>query len=154
MRDHTTDAMITTAKMKTALPPLAVPFLVSLPLLEQAMQWHIAGGKHTQVAVQGHDPVSLVQGSSHSHGYCFLSNSTEPLTDFSLAQQYQHLFFDHTGQENLPIKMNQFLVAVIVALELHDRYCTTNLQDALLSMAFVSHKKSHRMGGFKYFVAL
>jgi len=48
--------------------------------------------------------------------------------------------------------MNQFLVAVIIALELHDRYCVTNLHDALLSMAIVVHKKSHRMGGFKYFV--
>lgn len=46
--------------------------------------------------------------------------------------------------------MNQFLVAVIVALELHAEYCSTNLQDASLSMVNVVHKKSHRKGGFSY----
>jgi hypothetical protein len=35
----------------------------------------------------------------------FLSNSTEPLTDFSLAQQYEHFFLDHPRQQQPAIQV-------------------------------------------------
>jgi hypothetical protein len=40
--------------------------------------------------------------------------------------------------------MNELLIAIIIALKIHERVCYTNLQVETLSLAFVSHKKAVR----------
>jgi hypothetical protein len=74
----------------------------------------------------------------------FLSNSTEPLTDFSLPQQYEHFFLDHPRQQQPAIQVYQFVVGIRLSLKLHGSICSTNLQVVWVIQAGNIHKKSHR----------
>ncbi|MNY65181.1 hypothetical protein D3C86_2024130 [compost metagenome] len=76
-----------TTKMKTAFASFAVTIFIALPLFKQFFQPHLPGGKYTEVAMQWHNPLIFLQGKGAAYSNCFLTNTTEPFTDFSLPEQ-------------------------------------------------------------------
>src|SRR5690349_18305055 len=84
------------------------------------MQRHVAGGEHTEVAVQGHDPFVWLKRHGGTYCYGFLANTTEPFGDPSLAQQHQHFFFDQPWPQQLLVEMKQIFVGKSLAMKVHE----------------------------------
>ena len=78
--------------------------------------------------MQRHNPFVRLQCMGGAYRNGFLTNATEPLTNFSLAQEYQHFFLNHPGQEQLPVQMNKGFVVILIAVKLHGKDSSTNLQ--------------------------
>ena len=98
------------AKMKRPLPALAEACLAALPLHKQFIERHFAGCKYTQISVHGHDVFIGIQRQGSAHSNSFLPYTAEPLTDFPLPEEYQHLFLNHAGQYQFFIKPQQLII--------------------------------------------
>ena len=108
------------AKVKGTLAALAEAILTALPLHEQLIERHIARRKHTKVTVQGHDIFIFVEGQGSAYGYGLLAYAAEPLADPALAQQHQHLFFDHTGTHELAVQIYEIFVRKAFPVKVHE----------------------------------
>jgi hypothetical protein len=52
MGNHPANMVRLTPEMKGSLTAFTKPLLTSLPLMEELLQWHIAGSEYTQIPMQ------------------------------------------------------------------------------------------------------
>jgi hypothetical protein len=124
MRNHSADMMLFAAKMKTSFPSVAISRFISLPLIEQLMQRHVAFSENTKISVQRHDPFVLLQCKRGANGNSFLADAAEPFADFSLAQEQQHFLLDHSRKQNAFVKTDQLFVGEVLSVEVHGEVFT------------------------------
>jgi hypothetical protein len=107
--------------MKAALAGFAVSILETLPLLEQLTERHVATGKNTKVTVKRHDPLVFVERFGDAYGDGFLTDAAEPLGDFSLTEQDEHLLFNQSGKQDGAIQFDEGIVVDVFSVKLHGR---------------------------------
>jgi hypothetical protein len=97
VRNHANNPEFLGAKMEAPVAPLGKARPLALPLCEQPVQGYFPARKHAQVSVHGEDVLIFIEGMGHPYGEGFLAKPAKPLGKFSLTEEDQHLFLDHTG---------------------------------------------------------
>ena len=100
--DHAHDLMLLAAEVEAAVPPPGEAPRLTLPLGEEALQRHLAGGEHAQVAVHREHVLVGLQCGGAADADGLLPDAGEPLGDDALPQLLEHLLLNEAGAEELP----------------------------------------------------
>ena len=121
--DHADDALLERAEVEGAVAALREAALAPEQLAEEARQVEVAPREDAEVAVHRQDVVAGLERRHDAGGDRLLADAGEPLAEPALAQQHQHLLFDHPRQQQRAVEVPQLLgrEAFVGAVARHGR---------------------------------
>ena len=107
--DHADDALLERAEVEGAIAALREAALAAEQLPKQLRQVEVAAGEDAEVAVHRQHVVAGLEGRHDAGRDRLLADAREPLRQPPLAQQDEHLLFDHPREEDRAVEVAQLL---------------------------------------------